>query len=310
MNCLPLLLFTFSKRPGNLYTLICMVLAASFPHIAPHNMSLYLFPLVISIAVFAVKEFLTERKFVRQDKCINELPTKVCREDIDDITWGELSVGDIVYLRQGDTAPADILLLDSQQLKHRSAITYVTTSEITGGNRVLMKKSAYLTQLQYRGLQKNNWSHYRQILSGKLTYESPSKDDGQFQGYLKLVRDPKVEQLTIENLIPRGAVIKTSLWVFGMVVFAGAETKIMQRREECRDKRQSNFFSKLTSRLMIFNVVVNTLLSLLFLLVHFGSSDMTFGEKFLYYMLLFSVLNSSMCFSFLDILTLYSASKL
>jgi magnesium-transporting ATPase (P-type) len=77
--------------------------------------------------VFAIKEVLIERKFVRQDQKINQLVTKVCREDITDMTWGELSVGDIIYLRQGDTAPADIVLLDSQQLKHRSAITYVTT---------------------------------------------------------------------------------------------------------------------------------------------------------------------------------------
>jgi magnesium-transporting ATPase (P-type) len=32
-------------------------------------------------------------------------------------------VGDVVYLRQGDIVPAHIVLLDSQELKHRSAIT-------------------------------------------------------------------------------------------------------------------------------------------------------------------------------------------
>jgi magnesium-transporting ATPase (P-type) len=184
-----------------------------------------------------------------------------------------LSVGDVVYLRQGDTVPADIVLLDSQQLKHRSAITYVTTQAITGCSKALLKKSAYLTQLQYRGIQKNNWSHYRQILSGKLTYENSSKDDGQFQAYLKLVRDPKVEQLTIENLIPRGSVIKTSLWVFGMVVYAGEDTKIMQMRQSTTSNKRPNFFSSLSQKMTIFCIVSNTILALLFVIVHINSPD-------------------------------------
>lgn len=172
-----------------------------------------------------------------------------------------------------------------------------------------MKKSAYLTQLQYRGLQKNNWPHYRQILSGKLTYENPSKDDGHFRAYLKLVRDPKVEQLTVENLIPRGSVIKTSLWVFGMVVFAGQDTKIMQMREQCRDKHHPGFFSQLSHRLVVFNVLANTALSVLFVVVHIDSQDMSMTNKIAYYLLLFSVLSSSLCYPFLDVLALYTAYK-
>jgi P-type E1-E2 ATPase len=111
-----------------------------------------------------------DRKFVEEDNKANSQDTKVCRDDIESVMWGELRVGDVVYLRQGDTVPADIVLLDSQELKHRSAITYVNTQEIIGCHKILQKKAAYLTQLQYRGIQKNNWSHYRQILSGKLTY--------------------------------------------------------------------------------------------------------------------------------------------
>lgn len=310
MNCIPLLIYKFGKRIANIYLLLAMVLAGSFPDIAPFTTSIYLFPLVISFVVFGIKEVLIEKKFVSIDAKINQLPTKVCREDITDTTWGELEVGDIVYLRQGDTVPADILLLDSQELKHRSAITHVTTQEITGCNQVLMKKSAYLTQLQYRGLQKNNWSHYRQILSGKLTYENPSKDDDQFQAYLKLVRDPKVEQLTIENLVPRGSVIKTSLWIFGMVVYAGQETKIMQMREHSRAKHEPSFFGRLSHQLALINILANTLLSILFVLVHLASLDMSLSGKVIYYLLLFSVLSSSMCHPFLDALALYTTYQL
>jgi magnesium-transporting ATPase (P-type) len=273
MNCLPVLLWMFGRRISNLNLLLCMILAASFPQIAPYPTSIYLFPFVISFIAYCLKEFHIARKFVKDDQRINSLDTKVCKDDIDSTTWGELSVGDVVYLRQGDTAPADIILLDSQQLKHRSAITYVTTQSITGCNKVLMKKSAYLSQLQYRGIQKNNWSHYRQILSGKLTYENPSKDIGQFQAYLKLVKDPKVEQLTIDNLIPRGSVIKTSLWVYGMVVYAGEDTKIMQMRQSTTLNKRPNFFNSLSQKLSIFCILLNFVLSLLFVVVHINNPE-------------------------------------
>jgi hypothetical protein len=52
----------------------------------------------------------------------------------------------------------------------------VDTSKITGCTRIDKKKAAYLTQLQYRGIQKNNWRYYRHILNGKLTYENKNKN--------------------------------------------------------------------------------------------------------------------------------------
>lgn len=100
-------------------------------------------------------------------------------------------------MKQGDHVPADILLLDSQELEHRSAIAYVDTSLISGYSKIDKKKAAYLSQLQSRGIQKQNWSRYKQILTGKLTYSQATLDYNEFTGYLKLVKDPKVEQLSI-----------------------------------------------------------------------------------------------------------------
>lgn len=50
------------------------------------------------------------------------------------------------------------------------------------------------------------------MLSGKLEYKGPNKDPNNFMGYLKLKTDPKVEQLSLENFIPRGCRLVISEW--------------------------------------------------------------------------------------------------
>ncbi len=63
-----------------------------------------------------------------------------------------------------------------------------------------------------KSYQKNNFAEYRKLLSGKLEYQSPIKTPNSFKGFLKLKNDPKVEQLSEENFIPRGAILTRSEW--------------------------------------------------------------------------------------------------
>lgn len=105
------------------------------------------------------------------------------------------------------------------------------TNNYDGRINTTKKKSPYITQLLSRTQQKNNWRFYKKIISGKLTIEAPNPRPKDFYGYIKLTKDPKVESLNFENFIPRGSVIKTSGWIFGMVVYAGMKTKIMLNTE-------------------------------------------------------------------------------
>ena len=63
-----------------------------------------------------------------------------------------------------------------------------------------------------RSYQKNNFNEYKKMLSGKIEYKGPSKDPDNFMGYLKLKTDPKVEQLSLENFLPRGAKLVIAEW--------------------------------------------------------------------------------------------------
>jgi hypothetical protein len=76
-----------------------------------------------------------------------------------------------VYLTQGEVAPADMIMLDSQQIEHREAVTYVDIRNVNGKTVPLKKKASYLTQMLTRGaMQKLNWENYQKIITGKISF--------------------------------------------------------------------------------------------------------------------------------------------
>lgn len=46
------------------------------------------------------------------------------------------------------------------------------------------------------------------MLTGKLEYELPNSDTHRFKGKLKLKKDPKIDELTIDNFIPKGSKVR------------------------------------------------------------------------------------------------------
>ena len=145
----------------------------------------------------------------------------------------KLQVGSIILVKRDEICPADIVLLDTSLTKNRENICFVDVSHVNGSNTLETKKACSLTRCNSDGklgsfmlsfhniiyyiVERNtngiqDFSRYRKRLTGKLDYEAPSTDLNTFEGYLKLTKDPKVEQLTIHNLVLRGSVIRNTDW--------------------------------------------------------------------------------------------------
>lgn len=54
--------------------------------------------------------------------------------------------------------------------------------------------------------------NYRRILTGKIEYEPPKADVNRLSGYIRLKKDPRAEQISMENMILRGSVLKNTDW--------------------------------------------------------------------------------------------------
>lgn len=88
------------------------------PESSPFSLSMYATELFLLIAVLIVKNIYFDHIRGKSDKKINSRKVKVYRgkEYYENLDWGEVRQGDIVYLTQGEVAPADMILLDSQQI--------------------------------------------------------------------------------------------------------------------------------------------------------------------------------------------------
>lgn len=66
--------------------------------------------------------------------------------------------------------------------------------------------------MQKKSFQKNNFPEYKNFLSGTIEYEKPDSKLDSFIGYFKIKKDPKVEQLSFINFLPRGTILAKSDW--------------------------------------------------------------------------------------------------
>ena len=138
-------------------TLITIII---IPESSPFSISMYLTELIIFVLVSVGKRLYFEYISGKSDEKINKRKVKVYRgqQYFESLNWGQVKQGDVVYLTQGEVAPADMVLLDSQQIEHREAVTYVDIRNVNGKTVPLKKKASYLTQMLTRGaMQKLNW---------------------------------------------------------------------------------------------------------------------------------------------------------
>lgn len=105
------------------------------------------------------------------------------------------------------------------------------------------------------------------MLTGKLEYEAPNGNTETFHGRLKLKKDPKNEELTIDNFIPKGTKIKQTSWLFGLVVYVGENTKTMRSShyeagKASFEEKECDFYSFLLACLSLFFTLISIIVLL------------------------------------------------
>lgn len=125
-------------------------------------------------------------------------------------------------------APADMILLDSNNIRDKLPICYINILRTEGKESLREVKSSNLTRSttrawtcihsfisplpsstvsQVKDSKKSHFNKYKTRLNLKLVYETPHGEINSFFGQLRLKKDPKIEELSYENFIPRGSQI-------------------------------------------------------------------------------------------------------
>uniref|UniRef100_H2RJD7 Phospholipid-transporting ATPase n=1 Tax=Takifugu rubripes TaxID=31033 RepID=H2RJD7_TAKRU len=259
LTFLPLNLYEQFKRAANLYFLALLILQI-IPDISTLPWYTTLIPLVVVLGVTAIKDLVDDLARHRMDKEINNRKCEVLLEGrFQESKWRNIEVGDVVRLKKNDFIPADILLLSSS---NPNSLCYVETAELDGETNLKFKLGLRVTDERLQREQQ------LAAFDAFIECEEPNNRLDKFTGTMRW-QDERYP-LDLDNMLLRGCKIRNTEECHGLVIFAGADTKIMRNGGKTRFKR-----TKIDE---LMNYTVYTIFALLILV----AAGLAIGHSFWY----------------------------
>ncbi|XP_029297358.1 probable phospholipid-transporting ATPase IA isoform X3 [Cottoperca gobio] len=217
LTFLPRFLYSQFRRAANAFFLF-IALLQQIPDVSPTGRWTTLVPLLFILVVAAVKEFIEDLKRHNADGVVNKKECQVLRNGAWEIVhWEKVAVGEVVRSSNGDHLPADLVILSSSEPQ---GMCYIETSNLDGETNLKIRQGLQVT------------SDIRDIdslmrLSGRMECESPNRHLYEFVGNLRLEGHSTIP-LGPDQILLRGAQLRNTQWVHGVVVYTGHDTKLMQ----------------------------------------------------------------------------------
>lgn len=137
------------------------------------------------------------------------------------------SVGDIIKVHDNENIPADLVLISSSSDKRNA---FVDTMNLDGETNLKEKNAAHHTDLIRDEKDLDGFK-------AELFVDLPNNSLVKWNCNIKV--NQKLEPLSIKQLLLRGCKLKNTDWVFGVVVYAGEETKIVLNSKKPYTKHSS-----------------------------------------------------------------------
>lgn len=238
LTFIPVALYLQFKRYANIYFLVVAILQ-SIPAISPLNPISAIAPLIFVVSLSMIREAFEDLARYKADLETNSTKTRRYREGKwYDAEWKDLLVGDVVKVDELEFFPADIVLLSSADPK---GAAFIMTSTLDGEKNLKPKFAPRETQ---RMLGRGEDF----VLMGTLKFGPPDENLYSFSGSLALGEKPI--GLGAKQLLLRGAMLKNTEWVIGVVTYTGAETKLMKNSGNGRFK-QSNIETLMNTMILL-----------------------------------------------------------
>ena len=248
-------------RLANIYFLVCAILQC-IPLISPLTPATAVVPLVFVLSVSIIREGIEDYSRAKLDKQQNNEETTAYRNgEWVKTTSGTLFVGEIIEVLQDNTFPADLILLDSEL---PGGICFIETGTLDGEKTLKQKEAPRETREKFK---ENNEKRNNFEISGEVVADMPNPSLYQLNGRMRLNfkinnnNDNKTEDiesykipLDAKQLLLKGAKLKNTKWVLGIVIYTGHNCKLMKNAKDPISKF-SSVESLMNSGLIIIFVV-------------------------------------------------------
>uniref|UniRef100_UPI0037E86E99 phospholipid-transporting ATPase ID n=1 Tax=Semicossyphus pulcher TaxID=241346 RepID=UPI0037E86E99 len=224
---LPVNLFEQFQEVANTYFLFLLILQL-IPQISSLSWFTTIVPLALVLSITAVKDATDDYFRHKSDNQVNNRQSQVLiRGSLQNEKWMNVRVGDIIKLENNQFVAADLLLLSSTE---PHGLCYIETAELDGETNMKVRQSVSVTSELG---DPNNLAPF----DGEVVCEPPNNKLDRFCGTLYW-RDKKYT-LTNQNMLLRGCVLRNTEACYGLVIFAGPDTKLMQNSGRTKFKRTS-----------------------------------------------------------------------
>lgn len=226
---LPKFIFEQFSKYANLFFLFTAILQ-QVPNVTPTNRYTTIVPLGIVLAVSAIKELVEDYKRRMSDRGLNYSKTQVLKgSSFHPTKWVDISVGDVVRVESEEPFPADLILLASSEPE---GLCYIETANLDGETNLKIKQAIPETS---HLVSPSDLSR----VSGRIRSEQPNSSLYTYEATLTMQAGGGEKELSLapDQLLLRGATLRNTPWIHGIVVFTGHETKLMRNATATPIKR-------------------------------------------------------------------------
>lgn len=226
---LPKFLYEQFSKYANLFFLFTAGLQ-QIPNISPTNQYTTIAPLMIVLFVSAIKELVEDYRRKTADQELNNSKTKVLRgSQFQDTKWVNVVVGDILKVESEEPFPADLVLIASSEPE---GLCYIETANLDGETNLKIKQAIPETSEIVSPTELSR-------LGGKIRSEQPNSSLYTYEATLTMNAGGGEKELPLQpdQLLLRGATLRNTPWIYGVVVFTGHETKLMRNATATPIKR-------------------------------------------------------------------------
>uniref|UniRef100_A0A452V2G5 Phospholipid-transporting ATPase n=1 Tax=Ursus maritimus TaxID=29073 RepID=A0A452V2G5_URSMA len=223
LTFLPVNLFEQFQEVANTYFLFLLILQL-IPQVSSLSWFTTIVPLVLVLAITAVKDATDDYFRHKSDNQVNNRQSQVLiNGSLQQEQWMNVCVGDIIKLENNQfVAVREVALQGNKSLPLFWQIEMKTNMKVRQAIPVTSELGDISRLAKF---------------DGEVVCEPPNNKLDRFSGtlYWKESKFP----LSNQNTLLRGCVLRNTEWCFGLVVFAGPDTKLMQNSGRTKFKRTS-----------------------------------------------------------------------
>ncbi|KAI8138834.1 hypothetical protein BJV82DRAFT_279232 [Fennellomyces sp. T-0311] len=252
---LPRFLYEEFSKYANLFFLFISGIQ-QIPDISPTSRWTTLVPLCIVLFITAIKEIAEDWGVHRSDAELNARKCKVLvGTEFVEKAWRDVKVGDVLRIESGENFPADLVLISSSEPE---GLCYVETSNLDGEVNLKIKQALTQTADVVNPIEMSR-------LQGVIKCEQPNNRLYNYDGVLSLSSVDEVGKtrdfaLDPTQLLLRGAQLRNTSWIYGIVVFTGHETKLMLNSSK-KPSKMSNV-THITNRNILYLFAILVIMSI------------------------------------------------